>query len=341
MNKYYFLAAVAVITLGSCTQDEETPERQEVGFNAITKKNTRSIVTENHFDTTNDKFNVWGFYDQDAIDANSVNLTGTSVAPNFMNNVEISYVTTPAPVAWRNLENHYYWPLVGKVGFYALYPSSKAPSSITWDGGMKINDYTITDLNSSGDDAMDLMYAYGESGRTPDELSMIFKHALSQILFRFKTNASYPGATIRINSITLKNVDLSGDFSFMKPDVASWADNTTKSVDFVYYGSQSEDAVPVVAPAVAPDYGLPIVFIPQSATASQEAEINFTIHQENSTDIVYTLPISLVTSTGTWDMGKRYVYTINFKLNEILYNPSVSTWLETIVDDINLYDDVE
>lgn len=328
MNKFLFIAASAMLVLASCTNDESAPEQIEVGFNALTKKSSKSIITATTFTQGSDKFNVWGFYDQAATGTNAVNLTAAT-ASNFMSNVTVEYVTN----TWRNATNHYYWPLEGKVGFYGIYPSSYSPASVTWDG-ITISDYTISSANSSGTNAVDLMYAYAESGRIGTELAMTFYHALSQVSFLFKTNADYPGATIKVNSVTLNDIDLSGDFSFKQPSTTGWTDNEAQTADFIYYGTQSG----AITSGTAQQYGLNTLMIPQNIGVNQKATINFTISQENSTDITYSLPIQLTTTTNKWEIKTGYVYTINFKLNEILFNPSVDSWASVDVSPINLYD---
>ena len=39
-----------------------------------------------------------------------------------------------------------------------------------------------------------------------------------------------------------------------------------------------------------------------------------------------------------WQAGKRYLYTLNFKLNEITFNPSVTDWVDVAVATINILD---
>lgn len=328
MKKILFIAVSAMLVLASCTNDESAPEQIEVGFNALTKKSSKSIITLSTFTQGSDKFNVWGFYDQDATGATAVSLAAAT-ASNFMSNVTIEYVTD----TWRNATHRYYWPLEGKVGFYGLYPSTYTPASVTWYG-ISISDYTITSANSSGTNAVDLMYAYAESGRIGTELAMTFYHALSQVSFKFKTDAEYPGATINVNSVTLNDIDLSGDFSFKQPSTTGWTDNEAQTEDFTYYGTQSG----AITTGVAQQYGLNTLMIPQSIGATQKATINFTISQENSTAITYSFQIPLTTTTSKWEIKTGYVYTVNFKLNEILFNPSVDSWASVDVSPINLYD---
>ena len=85
-NKYFTI--LAVLGLTACTQNEiDTPELNEVGFNAVVRKNTKAIITGGTF-TEDLKFKVWGYYTQEG-DFSDVEATA---APNFMKGVEISYI---------------------------------------------------------------------------------------------------------------------------------------------------------------------------------------------------------------------------------------------------------
>lgn len=348
MKKILFIAASAMLVLASCTNDESAPEQIEIGFNALTKKNAqaKSIITGGTFDTDS-TFRVWGFADQDADPtvALDVDITGTS-EPNFMyttkttgstklDGVEISYVGT----SWKNANRSFYWPLTGKVGFYALYPANQPLTSLTWAGGMRIDDYTITSSNSSGLGAVDLMYAYGEGSRSTAKQDMVFKHALSQVLFKFRTDLNDANVTITVKSVKLNNVDLIGNFTFIKSStpLGSWGSNTNQTLGFDYCIS---DSVVIYADLVsgAQAYGASTLMIPQAITATQNASVEFVVAQNGSDPITYTLPIPLTCADNKWDLAKQYVYTVTFKMNEILFNPSITEWSDVISSSIDLYE---
>ena len=39
-----------------------------------------------------------------------------------------------------------------------------------------------------------------------------------------------------------------------------------------------------------------------------------------------------------WEPGKKYNYTLNFKLNEILFDPTVTNWVEVEMSTVNILD---
>lgn len=352
MKKYFIIAASAMLVFASCTNDESAPEQIEVGFNALTKKSAqaKSIITGQTFDPDS-TFRVWGFADQTADPEVAIDVDApTASQPNFMyttettgstklDGVEISYVGTSPNGVWKNATRSFYWPLTGKVGFYALYPADQPLTSLTWGGGMKIDGYEITSSNSSGKGAVDLMYTYGEGSRSTVKQDMVFKHALSQVLFKFRTDLNDANVTITVKSVKLNNVDLVGDFTFIKSStpLGSWGSNTNQTFGFDYCIS---DSVVIYADEVsgAQAYGVSTLMIPQAITESQTASVTFVIEQNGSDPITYTLPIALACADNKWDLAKQYVYTVTFKMNEILFNPSITEWSDVNSSSIDLYE---
>ncbi len=85
--------------------------------------------------------------------------------------------------------------------------------------------------------------------------------------------------------------------------------------------------------------------IPQAKFADDPATVD--VLEGTTLTINYTMePVSGAAITGNvtvgaaqeWVAGKKYIYTLNFKLNEILFNPSVIDWVDVNVDTINILD---
>ena len=372
MKKILFIAASAMLVIASCTNDESAPEQIEVGFNAFTKK-TKSIVTGTTFTQTENVFKVWGFADQDA--TASIGLESPTI-PNFMydsyiinehgyvdgnlTGVVISNVGTSSEAKWKQNGRSYYWPFTGIVGFYGLHPSTISPTSLTWGGGLKIDNYTIetnypdegvtNKNNSSNAGAVDIMYAYGEGGKAINDIEAVdmqFKHALSQVLFKFKTDKDYSAdVTITVNAVTLNHLDLTGNFKFLKyptlPEVeAEWTNNETQESTFKYCNTDFEAIYvdPLIVPQPDINYGKSTLMIPQSILGIQNATVTFVVAQTGSNPFTYNLNIPLTCENNKWAMGKKYVYTVNFKMDEILFNPTIVDWVDVNVAQIDLFDD--
>ena len=342
------LAATALVALAACNKDEFSPtnsSQDEIGFNAVTAKATKAndaIISGTTYATDN-SFKVWG-WQSPAADFSEF---ADADASNFMSNLTISYNGGPQSRAdaWRNVDNYYYWPFTGKISFLAIHPSTVAPSTTGWDATNKkpqatIADYTISDANKT----VDLMFANNEGARRSDALPMVFYHALSQIQFRVRTNEDYSSdVTFTLNSITINNIDLSGDLAYAN-GAFTWSDNAAQTESWPYYATAA--VVNYQATDAAADlYGDANVMIPQAANEDDPLTtdvlegttltINYTMEQTSSAAITGEVTVG---AAQVWEAGKKYIYTLNFKLNEITFAPEVNDWVEVEVAAINILD---
>lgn len=336
MKKFYFIATALLITLGACTNDESAPEQNEIGFNAVTRKASKALIESGTLDIDkNLSFNVWGFYNKNGD-------FSTATSSNFMDGIKIEWTSgnesTKAP-AWRNATKYYYWPATGKIGFYALFPSTVPIVDATthFTNGFVVENYEIKD--NDGTKFQDLMYGYVAPGvQQTDKLPLAFYHALSQIEFRLQIDDTYPDAEFYVESIKINNVDLMADFSFKKPNITDWSNeknNQTGSI--TYLDGTSSKLVKTATDAEAALYGSGIVMIPQIMSAATEAEtqleIEYKLIQADDTEMTGTVFKDITTE---WELGKKYVYTLNFKLNEIRFEPTASEWIDIIAVPTNI-----
>lgn len=352
------LATAAVLALAACNKDEFSPKNSstdEIGFNAVTAKATKAndaIISGTTYATDN-TFQVWGWQSE----AGDFSEFSTDDASNFMSNLTISYCGGPQSRAdaWRNAVNYYYWPFTGKISFLAVHPSTVAPSTTGWDATNNkpqatVADYTIV---PGTNETVDLMFATNEGSRRADALPMVFKHALSQIEVQVKTDEDYStDVAFDVESVQFNNIDLSGDVAYAN-DAFSWSDNDTQTQNWVYYNTVLEDITDSYQV-----YGAAKVNIPQPANynasildpsdplydagdaVAATITIGYSMEQTGSAKITGTVTIAdpfLSVAANAWEAGKKYNYTINFRLNEILFNPSVTDWVDVNVTTINIY----
>ena len=101
-----------------------------------------------------------------------------------------------------------------------------------------------------------------------------------------------------------------------------------------------------VADADADLYGDANVMIPQPANVLNPSAdpvdnvqttltIGYTMKQKTYAAITGTVNVP---APQAWEPGKRYLYTLCFKLNEILFNPTVTDWVDVNVATINILD---
>ena len=228
------LAAAAVLALASCTKakfETEYSHDNEIGFNAVasmaTKANNAIISGTTYAD--DNTFKVWGWQSAKTETEGYFTDINDGANSNFMTGLVISKNDGwdhARDLAWRNAEHYYYWPFTGKIGFLAIHPSTVSPTTATWDDAHKqaqatINDYTISSSNIT----TDLMFASNEGVRRSDALPMVFKHALSQIVVKVKTDEDYThDLQFDVESVEFNNIDLSGDVEYKNRDItsASW-----------------------------------------------------------------------------------------------------------------------
>lgn len=353
------LAAVALSALAACQKENVNTNvvlaSDEIGFRAVASMSTKAnnaIISGTTYATDN-TFQVWGWQSQ----AGDFSELATDDASNFMSNLTISWTggRDSRAEAWRNADNYYYWPFTGKISFLAVHPSTVAPSTPGWDATNKkpqatIADYTIT---PGTNETVDLMFATNEGARQAAALPMVFKHALSQIEVRVKTDEDYTAdVAFDVESVTFNNIDLSGDVAYAN-DAINWTDNDTQTLSWTYYGTVLEDITDSYQV-----YGAAKVNIPQPANDDKSKldpsdpeyvaddkgatlTIGYSMEQTGSAKITGTVTIAdpfLSVKANAWEPGKKYNYTINFKLNEILFNPSVTNWVDVNVTEITIFE---
>jgi len=350
MKTNQLILAAALVVLAACSKEnvDNNVSRlggDEIGFNVVNQKATKAngaIISGTTYATDN-TFQVWG-WQSPAADFSEF---ADDDASNFMSNLTISYCGGPAgrANAWRNAVHYYYWPFTGKISFLAVHPSTVAPTTTGWDATNKKPQATFADYTiAAGNKTVDLMLANNEGARRSDALPMVFKHALSQIQFRVRTNEDYSAdVTFKVNSVTINKIDLSGDLAYAN-ETFTWTDNAAQTENWPYYATTATVAY-AATDAAAALYGDANVMIPQAANADDPATTE--ILEGTTLTINYTMePVSGAAITGNvtvgaaqeWVAGKKYIYTLNFKLNEILFNPSVIDWVDVNVDTINILD---
>lgn len=324
---------VALGLLASCATNETfVPETTEIGFNAVTGNATKAILSAGALPQTA-SFDIWGFYSNDG----TFNEFSDNAGSNFMDGLKIEWTSgndDTRPEAWRNKDKYYYWPTTGVIGFYAIYPSGLAGvKDPEFKGnGLKVENYTI-DATSK---YTDLMYAYTLGTNRSTALPIQFKHALSQIEFVLKLEENYPDVEFYIDEIQLLNVDLQATFQYVQPSsVASWIGNTDNQKDTIVY---SDDKLSLSA--TANTYSTAMVMMPQVLSKADEAKtsisISYRMIQADGTVMTGILVKDISALQKSWDISTRYVYTLNFNLNEITFNPEVTDWTEISVNKIQV-----
>jgi len=320
MKKFFALAALVSVALTGCVTNEqfEDAEPAEIVMQAVNKVPTRDIVSGTTF---SGDFKVFGFFSED----------------DFANTEEFGMydvVCTEVDGVYKNSTTSYYWPMSGKVGFYAVAPASIVPTTVSWADGLTLTNYNVNDAKVT-----DVMFAYNWGQKGSSALEMVFSHALSQVGATVATDKNYPGATLTITSIAFKNVDV--EATFTQKATPQWTNNTDAQTA----------TMPLIAPATAPtlstsrvNYGdTNVVAIPQALATgtgtNAKLSIAYTLTQngKNISGVVEpTIIATTNTEANTWESGKKYIYNITFFLEEITFNPSATDWVNVTTDAISI-----
>ena len=338
MKKLFFLAATACVALASCVKNEPvTVPQDEITFAApvvgVQTKVNGAIGTE--YDTE-ESFDVWCVYNTEDIE--------TWGGTQYFSDVTANYNATAD--GWK-LSTPYYWPATGQLSFVAMSPS--ITNTTTYDA---TNGFKITQAWSQGaseDDIVDLMYselalnkAKGQYGTNGEELTgdvnsykgvdITFKHALSYLVFKVKTTANYASTKFRLHTITLSGIYTTGTFTQKAQD--PWTEVTTGDEIVGQYVAHSDrDTEPISFGSAAVDAaalsGCDIILLPQALVANQQkVKVEYSISTDGGTNwLLQTQEVDLLNSTVTsWEMGKKYTYTLSIGMEEILFDPAVADW---------------
>ncbi len=368
------LVALAACNKESFDLNGPNTLNDEIGFTAVTKKATKAnnaIITGTTYATDdNNSFKVWGWQSEKG----DFSEFSANAASNFMSNLTIEWTggRDSRAEAWRNADNYYYWPFTGKIGFLAIHPSTVTPSTTGWDATNKKAKATFANYTISADNiTTDLMFAYAAGSRNASDLDaqgklgLVFQHALSQIVVNVKTDDDYTAdVKFDVNSVEFNKIDLSGDLAYgwvstetpaFEGFKFNWTNNNAQTQNWMYFATVKENINKTAA-----QYGNPILMIPQPANMKDatadpvdDSETTLTISYsmqqkplDDNAKITGTVVVAApwLTADATpasvagWEPGKKYVYTLNFKLNEILFAPEVTDWVEVDMQTINILD---
>lgn len=201
----------------------------------------------------------------------------------------------------------------------------------------------------------DLLYgAANAQGASASGTGIAFRHAMASVVFVAKCNVAYDADEnkgITIDGITIDGAKYSGTLTVANPAAgggsgdltAAWSSlgSTVAHLSARVWNSGNsgiktdEPALSALhlgttykdISAAANRFGEAYVILPGQAAVP--FTVTYTIH--NGFEADGTTPKNnqvqyQYTPSGTWQMGKKYVYQLDFNLTEILVNPTVVNW---------------
>lgn len=222
-RKFFVMAAFAAVfgmSFTACSNNDDdlaggqVAQKEGIGFDVKSDGNahvTRGFATNaaNALEQIAD-FQTWAY---DAVDGGLYMGTSASAGRTVSNSG-----TALAPV-WSYTPQQF-WP-VNALNFVAITPNSPngvTANAVAQDGTSK--DITLTSrvtLSTNVEDQDDIMFAEKDGitkATANGDVPFVFKHALSQIVFKGKLPTSGAVTKVTIAEITLGNIGKTGDLTF-------------------------------------------------------------------------------------------------------------------------------
>ena len=354
MKKLFFIAVLAGAALVGCTKNEVAPSAQqdEITFAApvvgsITKA---SEVTGTTFPETM-KFNAWAWYHEGTGAFTSAGATG------YMEEVTVEHVsgdviTDDSGTGGWHANPAYYWPKNGLLTFDAYAPHDletigACAVASTAAEGLTITNYTVPSTIANQIDVMysTRVYDKTKSSFTPDGYDGVdiqFNHALSVIAIKAAAADATAASVVRIKNIRIESAFNKGTFKQNHVNgyggTPTWTPVTDSKATYDVVGSSTTEygTATTIATGSA-QMGDNLILLPQVFTTSgAKITVDYFIQNGGSSGPVveqtYTLELSGIDHKDSsaiqitsWEMGKRYTYSIVIGVNEIYIAPSIST----------------
>ena len=262
MKKYMIVAAAAALCLASCAKFDtytvsENDGNVAIGFTNYTPRSlTKADGTFVDNTTTatlvvNKKFGVYAY-----ATANGTAWASDAIGTQFMNDVAVTFTDNDDNGVNNSYSPTRYWPSGDTpdwLTFWAYYPV-QANNGITYTAPSGNNGVGSYAFEAATDAAhmVDFMVSdvvndkiYGASAGNPanahiavaGEVPLVFRHQLTKIAIKFKSNISDANTDVVLTGASLKNIKNSGilsttyDATAQTPFTTSWAANAVADTD--------------------------------------------------------------------------------------------------------------
>ncbi|MCQ2172681.1 MAG: fimbrillin family protein [Bacteroidales bacterium] len=229
-----------------------------------------------------------------------------------------------------------YWPLGGTLDFLAY--SSMTPfnsKDVVWNDKNAAESVVLTVLEDRTQDDIVFCSVSGRASSTgADAVPMQFKHAQAWLEFQIKVANADMEDKIAIEEIVIENIYDNGELTLENNNgdaAASWSFRRCQSKDVVFddsysiYGSQNDDYT--LENAISSEINYMDMLLPEQAKTS--FVIRYVLAgQPNKLEYRYTL------SNDNWLQGNKYIYEIQFKVNELTVAPTVKEYVNGTVTDL-------
>jgi hypothetical protein len=349
MKKFYFLAAIAAVVLGSCTSEEVLnqpsgleDEASAIGFGTFLDRAPQNGVRPLASVTYQDELKNEGFtvlaYSTGTATWAAASATAPAI-PDFMNDQAVEWLSSPGTWSYAPIK---YWPKAGsdwgKVTFFGF---SSTVTGATADGVANGNPQIYFKTAAAAESQVDLV-ADMEADKTKDNnpVKFEFDHILSRIGFQAKLYAEYAAATVTVTSLRVyykeDQVNSSGTYTFNADDnkaagnwdltsAATFTEATPGNGDQIFTGTSEALTYTTnngSSTLTAPNKYL--MLIPQTlTTGDMYVELAYSITYSDNSTVKNLSKIDLPAVSGGWKPGTAYTYTFSLALNPVVFDTTI------------------
>lgn len=364
MKKVLLFALAAGVALAACTKNEVKPVDvdQEITFQAVVDKAATKVGTfDNSVKYPTDRpFGTYAFFytNENGYSKDAPKYIDNAQVTNPTLGTSGSAWTTNPKYYWPKQG---YLTFMSYSPYSEL--STKVSCAATADAMAEIK---IPDWNVDANQTVDIMIADRVDNQTANGsndgytgVPTVFRHKLAQIVkFSIKTKENFgnldasrnPQAGSKLfflKKIELQDIVTNGSFSSgVQPSntiIGVWSDATTpEKKNYTWYnneeatlaqGNASEfntTAVALSSGTIASNGYLLVRPQTFAENDSKKIEITYVIRSYTSasaySDETVVQSFNIHSATPSWDINKKYSFTITVDLNQIYWAPSVENW---------------
>ena len=365
MKIVLLFALAAGVALAACTKNEVKPVDvdQEITFQAVVDKAATKVGTfdngvtypiDRPFGTFAFFYTTSGGYSKDA--------------PKYIDNAKVENTASATSNKEWTTNPKYYWPKQGYLTFMSYSPYNELNTIVTCaPTADALAEIKIPNWDVDANQNVDIMIADRVDNQTTNGsnagytgVPTVFRHKLAQLVkFSVKTkedfgnlNSGAPQAGSKLfflKKIELQDIVTNGSFSSgIEPsssNIGIWTPATSPAdKDYIWYNNTADPLVqgsnyefnttPVALSSGTIKNNGYLLVRPQTFEASdtKKIEITYVIRSYTSTsdysDETVVQSFNIHSATPSWDINKKYSFTITVDLDQIYWAPSVENWTD-------------
>ena len=363
--KKVFLIAAAVVAFAACSKNEVLPSssiNNEISFNVAPR--TKALTDDQSAFGVDNHFISYAYFLTDD------KKWPTNAGSIYINGAEVSSHVDASATGGRvwKADNSYYWPKSEKSSL-TFFAWSKNTGECSLAGGATVScdpqkGIAFTGYDVTSNKNVDLLVADVAANKHGNEnlytysgVPTLFRHKLSYVIFKVKTQKAYVGKEFALKSIKFVGLGSKASYDQKANDVTDPVYNTvgewatpTATADQVYFNATTPvvftdaDFVLETAATASVDQKY---YLPQALTAVTPGA-----GVAGSIEVVYTIKTTEGTAESTetvtryisaksmfaddLKINKKYTCTLTFSLDEITWDPAVQDWDPVTAADITI-----